>query len=279
MTDYAPLLAQLHALQSEVVLGRNHVYRDRGEYMVGVTTACGVMDAPQLDRWKVREQVKATARAAYSNPPEPFEPVEAFEARLARIAAEQYEHERIADEAAELGNEIHALIEKRAKDMLGIPCPMPFVSEAAERAISGWAEWAASVGLEPLMAEGRVASRKFRFCGSFDLLARVNGRPSVIDWKSLKPAVYPNQRLQSSAYRGALIEMGWPELDGYIVGIARDGSSRIVMHQLENGPELDRTYDMFRACVRIHGWLRDLERVNRKERVIASAEKFMEKNG
>lgn len=279
MTDYAPLLAQLHAHQSEVTLGKNHIYRDRGGYRVGVTTALKVLNKEQLNKWSVRVQVAATARAAYLNPPMPNEPIEGYEARMARMGAEQYEHERVADEAAELGAEIHALIEKRVKDMLGLPCPEPFVSVAARRAFEPWEAWAVAVGFKPLAAEIRVSNRAEGYCGTVDALALINGRLVVADWKP-SAILFPERKLQLIAYVRALESMGWPAAAGMVVSLPRDGRPMQMVPGWLDDVEREETWAAFRACVLLHGWLGAQKREDaRKERVIASAEKFMEKNG
>lgn len=269
------LVAALAALQARVVMGGNHAYRVDGKPTPNVTTVLKVLDKPALNDWKVRTQVEGTARYAYANPAVDFEPEDGYVARLSSVAAQQFEHERISDAAKVLGHEIHALIEWHVKERLGESIPVPFVSEEAEAMFAEWHRWARDTKFTPLAAETRVYHPHDGYCGTLDLLAVVEGQPAVIDWKS-SAAIYPEMRLQSAAYRGALVSAGWPSLAGYIVRVPKDGGA-VAMTRLEDGPELAETFEAFRSCLRLHSWMGAQKRT-RKERVMVAAEKFLEAN-
>lgn len=259
------LLADLHAMQGEIRLDGNHCYWHAKKRAPGVTTVIKVMDAPQLDAWKVRVQVEGTARAAYHNPPlydELNEAESAYIGRLAAIAKEEFEHERIANAAADIGTQVHALIEHAIKEQLGQPCEAPEATDEALFIFAGWREWAQKVRLEPLMAEGRIHHPTLGYCGTFDLLALVDGRPGILDWKP-QARVYPERRLQSAAYREALHAMGWPNLDGYIVSMPRDGGE-IELVRLETGEALVDTFAAFRNCLSLYRWKKQVEKDERK---------------
>jgi hypothetical protein len=274
------LLESLRALQDEIRLDARHCYWKGKARVPGVTTVIKVMDAPALDAWKVRVQVEGTARAAFNNPPphvswdseahELAAEVEYVE-RLTAIAKEEFEHERLANEAADVGKQVHALIEHAVRTQLGEnvggSLQVPTVTDEALFIFAGWADWAKRVGLKPIMAEGRVYHTGQDFCGTFDLLADVNGRPAILDWKS-SPKVYPERRMQSAAYRHALTYSGWPALDGYIVTLPRDGGE-IEMAQL--GPADDGAFEAFMSCLHLYRWLRQLEKAERDARKEAAA--------
>jgi predicted RecB family nuclease len=63
------------------------------------------------------------------------------------------------------------------------------------------------VALEPLWIEQVVWSDRHRYAGTVDLVARVEGRLTVVDYKSGK-RVYQEAHLQLAAYAAALAEMG-----------------------------------------------------------------------
>ncbi len=263
------LLGNLQADQARITLDRAHRYRVEGKPAPGVTTIIKVMDAPILDAWKVRVQVEGTARAAYANPPygatlgdnvPELEEEEQYVSRLVAIAKEQFEHERLSGEAADIGKQVHALIEHEVRTMLGQPTEPPTVTDEALFIFAGWREWAKDVGLKPLRAEGRVFHRTAHYCGTFDLLAMVEGRPSILDWKAKKgDTIYPEMRLQSAAYRAALNSAGWPELDGYVVRLPKDGGE-IVSERMECGEAQAETFDSFMACLRLYRWQASLRK-------------------
>jgi hypothetical protein len=271
-------MVTLQALQGDVKLDGNHCYWKDKKRVPGVTTVVKTMDAPALDEWKVRVQVEGTARAAWRNPPEPnrwaYEDESellaaevAYTEGLVRLAKEEFEHERIANAAADVGTQVHALIEHAVKELLGQPMDPPTASDEALFIFAGWREWAKRARLEPLMAEGRIYHPTLAYCGTFDLLAMVDGRPGILDWKP-QARVYPERRLQSAAYREALHAMGWPNLDGYIVSMPRDGGE-IEMIRLETGERLADTFEAFRNCLSLYRWIKEVQKAERRE--LASA--------
>jgi hypothetical protein len=269
-------LIQLQELQERITLDKRHCYRVNRATVPGVTTVIKTMDAPALDAWKVRVQVEGTARAAFRHPPQIPETLSALYAEeellaaevayveeLTAIAKREFEHERLANEAADVGKQVHALIEHAVKEQLGQETTAPEATDEALFVFAGWREWAESVGLEPLMAEGRVHHGVHGYAGSFDLLCLIDGRPAIADWKP-QPKAWPERRLQSAAYRRALMDHGWPPLDGYLVGLPRDGGE-IEMLQLENGEDLRVTFEAFKSCLYLYNWQKELAKRARDE--------------
>jgi hypothetical protein len=267
-SDLAPLLIALHDLQDKITLDKRHCYRMNKQTVPGVTTVIKTMDAPALDAWKVRVQVEGTARAAMRNPPPNFydytdEEAPMVEAmyvdKLVQIAKKEFEHDRLANEAADVGKQVHALIEHAVKEQLGQETKAPEATDEALFIFAGWREWAESVGLEPLAAEARLYHPLAEYCGTADLIALVEGKPAVLDWKP-QVRLYPERRMQSAAYRQALVEMGWPDMEGYIVALPRDGGE---IEMVPIGPTRD-DYGAFLNCLDLYRWLKQLQRAERK---------------
>lgn len=266
--DLSGPLAALAAEQTRTILGANHAYRRDRAWKPGVSAIKGVMDAPGLDNWRVKTQVLGTARAAYSNRPMEWEPEEAYCARLGKMAAEQYEADRISDEAALIGSETHALVEHAIRTELGQPCVEPDVSDAALLRFAGWKRWAKDVALKPLAAECRVYNSILDYCGTVDALVLVEGAPVQLDWKPT-PTLYPDRRLQSAAYRAALASMGWPWMRGGIVCLPREGGEASLVWCEEPGAPLAEAVASFSALLMVYRWLKDLERTERAVQAIA----------
>jgi hypothetical protein len=260
VTDYGLLLAQLHEEQARISCDRNHRYREGGQYRPGVTTVIKQMDAPKLDEWKVRVQVEGTARAAHANPPRFGEDMELYVSRLVEIARDEFEHQRIADAAADLGSQVHKLVEHAIKTALGEPVAEPEVTDDAAFVFAGWREWAKGAGFSPLCCEARVVNRQVDYCGTLDAMAVVEGRLTVVDWKP-KDVIYPERRLQLTAYAKAMESMGWPAMDRAVVALPRDGGS-IRLVRLDDDPE--ETFRAFQACLTLYRWNAALRRGARK---------------
>lgn len=271
-SDLAPLLLQLHELQGTVILGKDHRYRKDRQGKPGVTTVIGVKDAPALDRWKVRVQVEGTARAAWRNPPryvlwgteaDELAAEISYVEGLVALAKDEFEHERIANEAADVGKQVHALIEHAVKTELGEPCDEPTATDDALYRFADWRGWAEKVGLEPLMAEGRIYHYTHAYAGTFDLLALVDGKPTILDWKPT-PELWEERRLQSAAYRKALMDWGWPDLQGAIVCLPRDGGEISMVPACAPGPELDATFEAFVSLLKVYRWQREVAKTARR---------------
>ena len=66
------------------------------------------------------------------------------------------------------------------------------------------------MNLKPLLVEQTVACHCHKIAGTMDLLAGLNGIPTVCDWKSGK-RVYWEAKLQNAAYRHCVRAMGLAE--------------------------------------------------------------------
>lgn len=270
MHRFDALLIELEGMQARVKLGGNHQYKADGKHKPGVTTIIKTLDAPRLDDWKVRVQVEGTARAAYSNPPLENEPLDAYVARLKKLGAAEYEHQRLSDEAAKIGSDVHALIEHAVKGMLGQVTDKPEVCEEALFRFAGWREWAKNVGLKPLATEARVFNSEHDYCGTLDSLVLIEGRPVVPDWKPTA-VLYDERRLQLAAYRKALVSMGWPEMEGAIVCIPRDGGDIQMLYAEPPGPALDATFESFLSLLRVYRWQKETAKNERAAERLAEA--------
>jgi hypothetical protein len=141
--------------------------------------------------------------------------------RLGKTKANQKELAK----ASEIGSQAHAWIENYIKAQLMHDVgPYSVISPQAMLAVGAWERWKNSVNFKPLLCEQAVWSHEHKYAGTMDLLAEINGRPTLIDWKTGKK-VYEEAKLQNAAYRVAMVEMGvlpnLYECDGMIVRLPK----------------------------------------------------------
>jgi len=193
-----------------------------------VTTVLGAINKPALPSWAANVERAACIEAAAAlnadlanHPQLPRAAyVLSLEQRLGTLKA----HQREKEKAADIGKQAHALIEWHLKHQLNIPAgPEPAVCDQAQWAYMAWQDWAKSVDLLPLFIENVVYSLTHQWAGTVDLIAVVNGKERVIDFKTGKK-VYGEARLQNVAYRAALVEMGHaePTIGGTIVRLPKN---------------------------------------------------------
>ena len=70
--------------------------------------------------------------------------------------------------------------------------------------------------LQPIKIEQTVWSDVYGYAGTMDLLAVVNGKLTILDWKTSK-ALHPEYKLQVAAYAKALLEMGHGDVEQMII--------------------------------------------------------------
>lgn len=189
-------------------------YEVDGELFPSVTHILTAINKPALVPWAanqerahVVDQATSLHREIASRPMTAHAFRTALLARLGTLRA----HQRTLAAAGDIGHEAHQAIEWLMRTAIGADAgPEPMVSAPALVAVQAFQAWAVRVQLKPVLVERVVYSRRHRYAGTLDLLARVDGVLTQIDFKTGK-AVYAESHLQAAAYSAALVEMGYLE--------------------------------------------------------------------
>lgn len=139
------------------------------------------------------------------------------------LASAKSKYRRVSEEACEIGSLVHAWVEKYicAKLSGDAQTELP-ENEQAMSCCYAAVQWMDSHKLKPLSTETIVYSRKYGYAGTIDLLAEVDGKICVVDWKTSK-AIYPEYHLQTAAYKFAIEEMGIGDQIGrWVVRIGKE---------------------------------------------------------
>ena len=170
--------------------------RDARKMMLlpSVTSIIGILDKPQLTRWKMRE----VAKAAIAIPgPQGEEPVERFADRAIEAAMSQ------VGEAADLGSRIHAAIENLMRGGAEEP------SEELQPYVKPVLEWMRQVGVKVTHSEIVLVNAVHGFAGRVDALftwGDAFGKMGILDFKTKKTKegekveAYDEHALQLAAY-------------------------------------------------------------------------------
>lgn len=118
------------------------------------------------------------------------------------------------DNAADAGGIAHDMIEAAIH---GEPRPdfsrsNPEHVKLALKAFEAFDEWRGQVKLEVLETEVPLVSELYKYGGTFDALAKINGKVLLLDWKT-SGGVYGDYIAQVAAYRQLLRERG-TEVEG-----------------------------------------------------------------
>jgi hypothetical protein len=194
---------------------RNHRYTWDGKPVPSVTTIInrlGKGDA--LVQW--------AANCAVEHIEANFDPVawgEAPEALFGEVCKEaRFAHKQKKDAAADIGTRVH----EYAKLILQGKNPPEPLDGPAEKAIRAFWRWVEQHRIEPHGIERRVMSAEHHYAGTTDFYGMIDGRWSVLDFKTGK-GVYDEAWWQTSAYDMALREeIGGPAAVRWIVHLNKE---------------------------------------------------------
>ena len=121
-----------------------------------------------------------------------------------------HESQEIKTEAGKRGTNVHEAIEHLLK---GGELSQEFYNLEEWHKISTFISWYKEYEPKIIETETTVVSKKYKFAGKFDCLAKIDGRMYVLDWKTSKSA-YPHFALQVASYAFALGEMRKINIEG-----------------------------------------------------------------
>jgi len=221
-------------LAKDLTLSRSHVYtmkRDKIKTRLpSVTTVLEAMiPKPWMGPWSAKMQkisdrstavlmVQEILRDGWSIGTEELALLAG--AKFDELLQRETAASKFARKTADLGTQIHALIDQHLNALIGVKTPDPDVSDRALELFDPWRRWAESVEIDPVAMEFKVFSEKHCLAGTVDCLAFVRGRLTLLDWKP--PVERHSMHLQNVAYRMLLREMGLVgACDGTMIGIPR----------------------------------------------------------
>ncbi len=218
-----------------------------------ITTVLGVINKPALVQWAVNQAIQHLRSCLYGSPELSYEDIDRF------LDEAKFAHWRVKQEAADIGSEAHQWLEDYwFARMTGSPPPALPDHELVRNCCLAAKKWIDGQVIEPLIIEKPVYSRIHRVAGRLDKLARVNGKLSIVDWKS-STGLWPEYYLQTAAYAkiyeeetGEAIECRW------LIKLGKyDGEFKAVC--IETG--LQEDYDAFLAALTVKRRIAELERL------------------
>jgi hypothetical protein len=256
--------------------GRFYTLPD-GRVVPSVTTIISASAKPALINWAAKEErllcldvaadmyedvlkgVAPMSRSTY---------ISSMDSRIGKQRA----YKRTMDKAAEIGSQAHAMIEYLLRKQMGQDYGVePKLADKAMWAVMAWEDWAKSVKLEPIAVEQMIWSDNYGYAGTMDLLAKVNGKLAVLDWKTGK-AIYPAEHfLQNAAYRKAVEEMGHGIAEtGYIVRLPKTETDPDF--EVREVGSIDDVFPVFLSLMSVWSWGYHWELAYQADRKAAKAE-------
>jgi len=200
-----------------------------GTIVPGVTTIVGILNKPALVTW------------------------------ANKLGLEGIDVNKYVDKTAVIGTLAHYLVQcylSNSKPSLD-EYPPDVIDRAENSLIKFW-EWEKNHAIEPLKLEEQLVSEKHKYGGTIDCLCRLNGKLTLIDFKTGK-AIFDEMIIQVSAYRQLLIESGFKVEQVHILRIGRDQREGFEDRLISNG-FLDIQWEIFKHLLEIY-YLRSVKNV------------------
>lgn len=208
---------------SLVFYQKSHRYRLDGSWVPGVTTLIKKgLPKPALPYWSAR-----TVAEWVADNPDLTEELKRLGGRGPAVAYLKELPWQKRDDAAIRGTDVHALAERLAH---GEEVEVP---EHLAGHVQGYVDWLDANQPEVLLTERPVASRQWRYAGTFDIIARMGGAVWLLDVKT-SSGVYGSTALQLTAYGNAEFYLAEDGTEQPLPAIERYG----VLHVTEYGTTL-----------------------------------------
>lgn len=225
-------------------------------YIPSPSSILKVIDKPALIPWAVKVTVEWMAKYWRAG-------VAYDEVQIKRFLANA-KKARFSTEAVDIGSLAHNFTERYAK--LAILTGMnPAVAEAgdkekyalhkphnkeANKAVQHFLKFIDENEVEFLETETKVYSREEQFAGTADLVARINGLLTLLDYKTSK-GIYDEYWLQAAAYAKAKEEEGKYKFDQIgVLRIPKTGRDFEVGFRNDQ----DELYEVFKACRKVYNF-------------------------
>ena len=121
-------------------------------------------------------------------------------------------YKEIGDTAKEIGSEVHKWIELWIKFKITGGDTETDYPDHVKIPMQNFHEWVESRAIEWVSCEEKIYSKAWKFAGTVDAVARINGKLCVIDFKT-SAKVYKEYYLQLAAYSEAISSMMGEDVD------------------------------------------------------------------
>lgn len=250
--------------------GRHYEHPETGRKLPSVTNVLGVIAKPALIPWAAkveRELCVQIANTVYGSLNGVQVSGKEFRSRLSLALPKKKAHKIVSQDAINIGNEAHALIEWRILGELGLPQgEEPDTSEPARWAVAGFEDWRHEVNLKPTHAEKRLYSDELDAAGSADVICcelniyvlapKARRVAALGDFKTGK-ALYPESDVQVATYRHMAIERGAINEDawGLVLRLPKTTKDPEFEAKLLPPSRCRELVDVFRAARSIWAWM------------------------
>lgn len=178
----------------------NHAYLVNGERCkISVTGVTGMMDKPALKFWSVKMMKEYLLDWINKNSLDQ-------ESLISAIEEGSKAHTKFKEQAADMGTLVHNWAEQYILYELKLIKDKPVIDKKADEKVKNgilaFLQWINEHKIKFIASEQLLYSKKYKYCGLADCIAKVDGKLTLVDFKT-SSGIYPEFWLQVAAYRGA----------------------------------------------------------------------------
>ena len=190
-----------------------------GTRVPGVTTFLGVLNKPALIKW------------------------------ANKLGLEGIDSTEYVDNLSDVGTLAHRMIlTYLKKEKLDTSDYSESQIALAKNSFASYLEYSKHYKIEPVLVETPLVSEQYRFGGTPDLLAMIDGVCTLVDFKTSK-AIYPEALIQVAAYATLVMEHGYGVDKAMILRIGRDESEGFEVKPVK---ALRTNWEIFSHCQAIY---------------------------
>jgi hypothetical protein len=200
-------------------------YSKTGTLLPGVTTVLGLLAKPALIHWSWSLGMKGI------------------------------DYRKARDEAADIGSIAHYLILTDLKNI------KPNLSDYAQvdidkayNAMKSYYAWRKMNDVQPIEVECSLISEKWGYGGTFDLLAKVNGVDTLIDFKTSN-SLYSEYSTQIGAYYELIRENRNIKVVGKLIRINKANNDDFEVKTVE---QIEKQFELFKYLLRVYNLQKEL---------------------
>lgn len=190
-----------------------------GTRVPGVTTILGILNKPALVPWANKLGLEGIKVGEYVD-------------NLAGVGT--LAHQMIADHLRKVKTDTSDYTAKQINQ--------------AENSLLSYFEWEKGREIKPILIEEAMVSEPYKYGGTIDCLAQIDGELTLLDFKTSK-GIFPEMIIQLSAYEQLLFDNKYVVDKSRILRIGRDETEGFEDRVTTN---LDKQWYLFKHCIAIY---------------------------
>lgn len=225
---------------------KHRYWNGKGDYLLSVTAATGVLDKPALLGWAVKEMGKSIQQ----NWDIKKQYTEDEKNELIEKAKKEYRW--VSKKAMDIGKEIHKWVE----DWINGEKPVMPTDEKVLNGVNAFLKYQKEHKVKWIVSEKLVYSKKHKYAGTLDAIGKIDGKTYLIDFKS-STGIYDEMIFQTAGYQIAYEEESNKKLDGRMILRFGKNDGAFEVKMIDSATD-DRDRKCFLACLTAKRTLNEL---------------------